>query len=151
MENTATKSMLTASVNVGKEIVKLAVDGEMPKDSVVARLEHFGQAARELAISQPALSRSISNLEEELGVTLFDRMGRSVYLNSFGRVFLERVEKGLTEIAMGVQEIQHLKNPYTGTVALGFLQTLGTTILPEILPAGRTAELFRNYVMETFA
>lgn len=118
---------------------------------VVARLEHFGQAARELAISQPALSRSISKLEEELGVTLFDRMGRSVYLNSFGRVFLERVEKGLTEIAMGVQEIQHLKNPYTGTVALGFLQTLGITILPEILPAGRTAELFRNYVMETFA
>lgn len=61
---------------------------------VVARLEHFGQAAKELAISQPALSRSISKLEEELGVPLFDRMGRSVYLNSFGRVFLERVEKG---------------------------------------------------------
>ncbi|RNB78718.1 LysR family transcriptional regulator [Brevibacillus nitrificans] len=61
---------------------------------VVARLEHFGQAAKELAIPQPALSRSISKLEEELGVPLFDRMGRSVYLNSFGRVFLERVEKG---------------------------------------------------------
>ncbi|MFJ9501004.1 LysR family transcriptional regulator [Brevibacillus centrosporus] len=65
---------------------------------VVARLEHFGQAAKELAISQPALSRSISKLEEEQGVALFDRMGRSVYLNSFGHVFLDEWRRVLQRL-----------------------------------------------------
>jgi DNA-binding transcriptional LysR family regulator len=100
---------------------------------VVAKTEHFRKSAEQLAISQPALSRSISKLEEELGVNLFDRTGRSVQLNKFGRLFLKRVENGLTEISIGIQEINQLKNPYTGTVSLAFLQTLGITILPEIL------------------
>jgi DNA-binding transcriptional LysR family regulator len=100
---------------------------------VVAKTEHFRKSAELLAISQPALSRSITKLEEELGVNLFDRAGRSVQLNKFGRVFLKRVENGLKEISIGIQEINQLKNPYTGTVSLAFLQTLGITILPEIL------------------
>jgi DNA-binding transcriptional LysR family regulator len=99
----------------------------------VAKIEHFRKSAELLSISQPALSRSITKLEEELGVALFDRTGRSVRLNKFGRIFLKRVENGLKEISMGIQEINQLKNPYTGTVSLAFLQTLGITILPEIL------------------
>lgn len=100
---------------------------------VVAKTENFRKSAEHLAISQPALSRSISKLEEELGITLFDRIGRSVQLNKFGRLFLKRVENGLNEISIGVQEINQLKNPYTGTVSLAFLQTLGITILPELI------------------
>ncbi|WP_026564311.1 LysR family transcriptional regulator [Bacillus sp. UNC41MFS5] len=100
---------------------------------VVAKTEHFRKSAEQLAISQPALSRSINKLEEELGVTLFDRTGRSVHLNKFGRLFLKRVENGLNEISFGIQEINQLKNPYTGTVSLAFLQTLGITILPKII------------------
>ncbi|MEH7148468.1 LysR family transcriptional regulator [Priestia megaterium] len=100
---------------------------------VVARFEHFRKAAEHLSISQPALSRSIHKLEEELGVTLFDRCGRSVKLNQFGRLFLKRVENGLNEITIGIQEIDQLKNPYTGAVSLAFLQTLGISILPEII------------------
>ncbi|MFB5281722.1 LysR family transcriptional regulator [Peribacillus sp. Hz7] len=100
---------------------------------VVAKTEHFRKSAELLAISQPALSRSIHKLEEELGVTLFERAGRSVQLNKFGRLFLKRVESGLNEISIGIQEINQLKNPYTGNVSLAFLQTLGITILPEII------------------
>lgn len=100
---------------------------------VVAKTEHFRKAAEQLSISQPALSRSINKLEQELGVTLFDRSGRSVQINKFGRVFLNRVEKGLNEISNGIEEIEQLKNPYTGTVSVAFLQTLGITILPEII------------------
>jgi peptidoglycan/xylan/chitin deacetylase (PgdA/CDA1 family) len=66
-------------------------------------------------------------------VCLFDRIGRSVKLNQFGRVFLKRVENGLNEISYGVEEINHLKNPYTGTVSIAFLQTFGISILPEII------------------
>jgi DNA-binding transcriptional LysR family regulator len=100
---------------------------------VVAKIEHFRKASELLNISQPALSRSITKLEEELGISLFDRVGRSVKLNKFGRVFLKRVENGLNEILNGVQEINHLKNPYTGTVSIAFLQTFGISILPEII------------------
>lgn len=100
---------------------------------VVAKTEHFRKAAELLAISQPALSRSITKLEEELGVSLFDRTGRSVQLNKFGRLFLKRVEIGLHEISLGVEEINQLKDPYTGTVSLAFLQTLGISVLPEII------------------
>ena len=98
---------------------------------IVAKTEHFRKAAELLNISQPALSRSIKKLEEELGICLFDRIGRSVKLNQFGRVFLKRVENGLNEISYGVEEINHLKNPYTGTVSIAFLQTFGISILPE--------------------
>lgn len=100
---------------------------------VVAKLEHFRKSAEQLSLSQPALSRSISKLEKELGVTLFDRTGHSVRLNKFGRLFLKRVENGLNEISIGIQEINQLKNPYTGTLSLSFLQTLGITILPDIM------------------
>ena len=100
---------------------------------VVAKTEHFRNAAELLNISQPALSRSILKLEEELGINLFDRIGRAVKLNQFGHVFLKRVENGLNEISIGVQEINHLKNPYTGTVSIAFLQTFGISILPDII------------------
>lgn len=100
---------------------------------VAAKLEHFRKSADYLAISQPALSRSINKLEKELGVALFDRTGHAVQLNKFGQLFLKRVENGLNEISTGVKEINQLKNPYTGSVSLSFLQTLGITIVPEII------------------
>ncbi len=58
----------------------------------VAQLQHMTNAARELHISQPALSKTIRQLEEELGVTLFDRVGKSVRLNEAGSLFLNYAE-----------------------------------------------------------
>ncbi|MBB6446995.1 LysR family transcriptional regulator [Bacillus benzoevorans] len=100
---------------------------------VVAKTEHFRKAAEILSISQPALSRSMTKLEEELGTPLFDRTGRSVKLNKFGQLFLRRVENGLNEIAIGVEELNQLKNPYTGTVSIAFLQILGIKIVPDMI------------------
>jgi DNA-binding transcriptional LysR family regulator len=122
---------------------------------VVAKTEHFRHAAEQLNISQPALSRSITKLEEELGILLFDRMGRTVKLNKFGRLFLKRVENGLNEIAVGVQEINQAKNPFTGTVSIGFLQILGITILPDIVSdfykqyPKVTIQLFQNKILDS--
>ncbi len=59
----------------------------------VARLEHMTKAAEELHIAQPSLSKTIARLEKDLGVPLFDRQGRQITLNSFGKVFLKRVER----------------------------------------------------------
>ncbi|NBD25192.1 LysR family transcriptional regulator [Paenibacillus glycinis] len=100
---------------------------------VVAKTEHFTRAAEQLAISQPALSRSITHLEETLSVSLFDRVGRSVKLNAFGTLFLKRVEKALQEIQDGVNELQQLKDPYTGTVSLAFVMTFGLSFLPDFI------------------
>ena len=56
--------------------------------NVVAQTEHFTNAAEQLSIAQPTLSRSISKLESELGVPLFERKGRQVILNRYGRLFM---------------------------------------------------------------
>ena len=61
----------------------------------VAKLESVLRAAEVLHVSQPALSKAIMKLEEELGARLFDRVGKRIYLNNKGRVFLEGVEKSL--------------------------------------------------------
>ncbi|MBB6734559.1 LysR substrate-binding domain-containing protein [Cohnella zeiphila] len=99
----------------------------------VAKTEHFTKAAERLAISQPALSRSITLLEDTLGVSLFDRVGRSVRLNDFGKLFLRRVDTALQEIQEGVRELQQLKDPSTGTVSLAFVMTVGLSLLPDFI------------------
>ena len=59
----------------------------------VARLENYHQAAEELYISQPSLSRSMAALESELGITLFEKKGRGVVLTNAGRLFLEHADR----------------------------------------------------------
>ena len=55
----------------------------------VAKYKSFTKASEELNLSQPALSRSILRLEEEIGVPLFERKSRGVVLNQYGKVFLK--------------------------------------------------------------
>ncbi|WP_066391157.1 LysR family transcriptional regulator [Neobacillus mesonae] len=101
----------------------------------VAKVQHFTQAAKQLSISQPALSRSIAKLEDELGVQLFDRKGRNIYLNRYGKIFLDRVEQSIKQIEIGKQEIWDEIHPDHGTISLSFLPSLGISVVPEILSA----------------
>lgn len=57
----------------------------------VAESEHLTKAAKQLHMAQPALSRSIAKLEEELGVELFDRANRQMTLNQYGAIVLRHV------------------------------------------------------------
>lgn len=66
----------------------------------VAQLEHFTRASETLSVSQPTLSRAIARLEKEIGVPLFDREGRTVSLNRYGQIFLNRVNRGMQELLM---------------------------------------------------
>lgn len=99
----------------------------------VAQVQHITRAAEQLSISQPALSRSISRLEDELGVQLFDRKGRNIYLNRYGKMFLNRVEQSIKQIEIGKQEIWEEIHPNSGTVSLSFLPSLGISLVPDIL------------------
>ncbi|GLV14827.1 LysR family transcriptional regulator [Alicyclobacillus hesperidum] len=74
----------------------------------VARLQHMTKAAEELQIAQPSLSKTISRLEEDLGVPLFDRTGRQIRLNAYGEAFLARVQRAFVELNEGKREIRDL-------------------------------------------
>ncbi|WP_050182904.1 LysR family transcriptional regulator [Domibacillus robiginosus] len=100
---------------------------------VVARMQHITNAAEVLSISQPALSRSMAKLEEELGVPLFERQGRTIKLNEYGQLFLERADRIIKEFQEVKQEIQDLLDPEYGEICLGFMPTLGTYLIPNLV------------------
>lgn len=72
----------------------------------VAECQNVSQAAHKLYITQPALSRSISRLEAELEVRLFDRKSNSLVLNENGQIFLQHVSAGLDAINAGVHAVR---------------------------------------------
>ncbi|AZN41439.1 LysR family transcriptional regulator [Paenibacillus albus] len=96
----------------------------------VARSEHVTEAARSLHVTQSSLSKTIQRLEEDLGVSLFDRKGRKLQLNTFGRSFLRRAERALFELEQGKLELHGLLYPDYGIIELG---VTSASVLPEIL------------------
>ena len=82
----------------------------------VAQLQHYHQAAKKLNISQPSLSRSIANLEEELGVSLFQKNGRNIELTKYGSIFLEHVNRIIEEIKIAENKMKSLAGSSSGYV-----------------------------------
>ena len=103
----------------------------------LADVENFTRASVKLDLSQPALSRSISRLEDEVGVPLFERKSHGVELNRYGKIFLKHANQALVEINAAKQEINDLTNPLNGTISLAFVQTLGSSFVPELISAFR--------------
>jgi DNA-binding transcriptional LysR family regulator len=99
----------------------------------VARLEHLGRAADALQNDQSTVSRKIARLEHEVGVPLFERIGRSIRLTKAGRRFVGRAERILSEVRDAVSEAAGTVSAETGEVHLGFLHTVGSRWLPERL------------------
>jgi LysR family transcriptional regulator, cyn operon transcriptional activator len=95
-----------------------------------AELLHFTQAAESLYISQPTLSTHIHQLEEEVGLTLFDRIGRHVALTEAGKMFLEHAERALHELDMAVERIADLKGLVSGRLRLSSLSVFGNELMP---------------------
>lgn len=96
----------------------------------VARTEHITKAAQELHISQPALSVTISRLEEELGVPLFDRIGRKIQLNTFGKAFLKQVDTALEALEVGKRQVTDMAGLEHGSV---FIATTTLNRVSELL------------------
>lgn len=85
---------------------------------VVARTEHMTKAAEELSIAQPSLSKTIRRLENELGVSLFDRHGRSIQLNRYGRAFLEHIDTVFYALEKGQRKVRDMAGLASGEVSL---------------------------------
>lgn len=94
---------------------------------------HFGRAAEACAISQPALSVQIKELEEDLGVALFERNARQIRLTAFG----EGMAKRAREVLRGVEEIGEMarmaQTGLAGRLRLGVIPTIAPYLLPNLL------------------
>ncbi len=98
---------------------------------VVARLEHISKAAEELYVSQPALSKTISQLEKELGIRLFDRNGKYIKLNRYGKAFCSKVERALKTLEDAKHELKDMSNDPCEEIRLVVLAS--SHLLPELL------------------
>lgn len=84
----------------------------------VAELEHMNQAAQKLHITQPSLSASIRRLEAEIGYSLFDRTGRGIQLNEYGRIFLRGVSEAERIMEECMSEMKDLKETSVNFIRL---------------------------------
>ncbi len=105
----------------------------------LAGTRHFGRAAKVCAITQPALSLQIRELEELLGVKLFERGRRPVLVTPAGERIIERAREALRRIDDLLDEARAAQRPFTGRLALGVIPTVAPYLLPRALPAVRAA------------
>jgi DNA-binding transcriptional LysR family regulator len=103
----------------------------------VARHEHVTRAAQDMAVPQSTLSRAMVRLEQDLGVALFARSGRTVSLTPSGRSFLASVERALAEVERAADSVRSDADPQSGKVAFGFLHTMGSETVPGLIRAFR--------------
>jgi DNA-binding transcriptional LysR family regulator len=99
----------------------------------VARSEHMTRAADEIEVPQSTISRGIARLEDDLGVALFLRAGRTVRLTREGRILLRYAERALAELAAADREIRGDADELHGRVGLAFLSALGAAVVPRLL------------------
>ncbi len=101
----------------------------------VARHSHVTRAAAELHIAQPALSKQISQLERELGITLFDRVGRSLRLTEAGEALLPYARAILAQVEEARAAMAERIGLKAGRVSIGAPPTVGSHLLPPLLAA----------------
>lgn len=95
----------------------------------VAKLENYRQAADQLHVSQPSLSRSIANLEEELQIDLFEKQGRGVVLTKAGKLFLESANRILDECKAAQTKMSEISTG-GGVIAIGYVFPLAGSFIP---------------------
>src|SRR5580704_12439331 len=89
---------------------------------VVGEEQHYGRASRRLRVAQPALSRQIQDLEEEVRFKLFDRLPRGVKLSVAGKLFLEDARRILQAVSEATARAAHVARGQSGTLRVGFTE-----------------------------
>jgi LysR family hydrogen peroxide-inducible transcriptional activator len=105
--------------------------------SAVADLRSFRRAAERCHVSQPSLSAQVIQLEEALGVRLFERGSRRVLVTAAGEAVLGRVRRMLLEADDLAESVRQLGDPLSGTLRLGVIPTISPYLLPEVVPEMR--------------
>jgi len=103
--------------------------------SALARLRHFGRAAQDCAVTQPALSMQIRELEREIGVDLVERRPGEVAFTEAGREVVERADLILAATRDLVDVARHRGRLLSGALRFGVIPTIAPYVLPRVLPA----------------
>jgi LysR family hydrogen peroxide-inducible transcriptional activator len=106
--------------------------------SAVARTRHFGAAAEHCAVSQPALSMQIQELEKELGLQLLERGRKGAGLTASGREIAACAARVLADVRDLVDKARHLSAGFSGPFRLGAIPSIAPYLLPQLLPLIRT-------------
>jgi LysR family transcriptional regulator, cyn operon transcriptional activator len=99
----------------------------------VAQTQHMTQAAERVHVTQSTLSHQISQLEELLGVALFDRVGRGIRLTQAGELFRGFAQRALKEMEDARVALDELENVVRGSLRLGVIHTYNSTLVPPIV------------------
>jgi DNA-binding transcriptional LysR family regulator len=124
----------------------------------VARCGSMGKAAAELAVSQPAISKTIADMEHALGVRLFDRHPRGVEPTIYAQALLDRGVVAFDELKQAARHIEFLADPTTGELRIGSTVAIAASFLPAVIErlirryprlvfhvaAGETSMAYRN-------
>lgn len=103
----------------------------------VADERHFGRAAARCFVSQPSLSAAIRNVEDELGVHLFERSKQGVLVTEIGAEVVAQARRTLEEAARVKTVARQGKNPLKGVLRLGVIHTIAPYVLPDLVMALR--------------
>src|ERR1700730_10321784 len=106
----------------------------------VAKAGGIGRASADLAISQPAVSKVIADLESELGVRLFDRGPHGVQQTIYGEAILKTAVAIFDDLRLGVKTIEFLSDPTSGQLRIGTTPPLAAGFVPTVI-----GELSRKY------
>jgi len=97
----------------------------------VARQKSVGKAADVLSVTQPAVTRTIRELEDYLGVDLFEKEGRGIRISHFGDVFLKHAGESIAAVQRGVDSIVQAKHSLGPPLRIGALPTASVSLMPE--------------------
>jgi DNA-binding transcriptional LysR family regulator len=101
--------------------------------TTVVRLASMAKAAKELGVSQPAVSEVIADLEHVLGVRLLDRTWRGVEPTSYGSALLRRIIAAFDELRQGIKDIEYLSDPSAGELRIGCPESIAAGFLQPII------------------
>lgn len=106
----------------------------------IAETEQFTQAALELHVTQATLSSAVTNLEKELGVSLFERHGRYLMLTECGKTFYSGVQEAVFALERAEKSVREIANPAGNTVRFGYLQSINDLALNLVSEWSRARE-----------
>ena len=93
----------------------------------------MAKAAHRLGVTQPAVSKSVADLEHTLGVRLLDRNPQGVEVTLYGSVLVRRALAAFDELRQGVAEIKFIADPTAGEVRIGCNESLSAALLPAVI------------------
>lgn len=99
----------------------------------IAKTKNFTTASNILSVTQPALSKAISKLEEELNVSLFEKKGRNIEITRFGEVFLNYAKLAINDIEKGIEELKYMKNNMEKNISISYTECIGTSFIPFVI------------------